>query len=290
MLHRRIALQTLTVELPERHAGGGVGREGDHGIPVGGCAPVALHMENLAVDITSRLHAHHVGGHPLRHGSRAAHHGERHLDVGPRNDGAAQGEGEPLLHGGGYHEEGRDVLRTDVGGHTEVSPVQAAAANVERGKALALHVADVGSQGPQRLHKGGNGPLTHAFGARKDMFLARADGKVGRKEAHGGAGGLNVDDLAALAQCTPHDVRVVAGGHVFNARHGTTQGTKQHGAVADALGSGQHHPGLQPGGKDGSVIHKNCGLCAVMTANLVFFGLKLRRTSFLIHEKNKKTA
>ena len=94
--------------------------------------------------------------------------------------------------------------------HTNTAAAaQASALNAQRGIPLGAFICYVGAEIPQRVDQGAYRAALHALRAREHV-LAGSYGEICRHEAHGRAGGLDVDSVRHFAESFQYDVRVVA--------------------------------------------------------------------------------
>ena len=116
--------------------------------------------------------------------------------------------------------------------------------NLQGRVSFSFSVADIGSQRAKGIDQQADRALLHAGTAGKQP-LAGARAEVGGEEAHGGAGGMDIDDgypglgtqgaVLLLFQGANHHGGVVAIAQVLGALMASAQGMEDEGTVADAF-------------------------------------------------------
>lgn len=139
-----------------------------------------------------------------------AHQCQRHVDVWARNDFAFEHQCQPFAHHRCHHEQGRNVLRTDICRQRNATPLQRFAHHAQRRKSLVFAVRNVGAQRAQGIDQHPDGAFAHTFCTRKNMRFAGADAEVSRQKAHGCAGSHHIHHLGPEGQGTLHHPRIVA--------------------------------------------------------------------------------
>ena len=226
---------SATAESPfERKAA--PGGQGGYGVPVGGRAPVGLHL-HVGVAVAAVRHSDGAAV-PLGGYAEEGHQPQRHGYVGLRDHLAFEVQLQALLHHGRHHHQCRYVLAAHVPRQADDAARQPSPLDVERGVAFGLGVVDAGAQLPERVHKDAYGALLHALAARYGVAAVEC-GQIGRQESHRRAGRAHVHKAHVRLQRLQHHGRVVACRQVGGQAAAAAQHVQQQQAVADALRGGQ---------------------------------------------------
>ena len=199
-------------------------------------------------------HGNGVGIGPVDIRPILPHHPKGEVDVRARYQFACHSEFEPAIERRRNHEQGGNILRTDIAGDFQPSAGKATATYQERRITLLAQISDVGPEIAQGIDKRTNRPVAHTVGPREHMF-AFGSGKVSGKETHGSTSSPHVNGRATVFKCLHHDLRVIAVGKVIRMHVASGQGTDDERTVADALRRGQGHVGMDGGGCRDLVLH-----------------------------------
>ena len=131
------------------------------------------------------------------------------MDVGHGGHVALEGEGQAVGQDGGHHEEGRDVLRTDGGGNADAAAGHVSPFDAQRGEAVLPEVVNAGAEAAQGLDQQTDRPLLHTRRARQGVAAAVGGSEQGGEEAHGGAGGADIDFVGTMLEGVEQHAGVV---------------------------------------------------------------------------------
>ena len=169
--------------------------------PIACCTPIAFNRVR-ALQVSSGLNFKHVVALPIDLRAEVAHHADGHVQVWTARDVARQGETQTVLQGWSYHQEGRDVLRTDIARHTQRAAFERIATNdAQRRETLFAFVSNGSPKRAKRLDEDADGTMLHAFGSC-DNVLAWRNTQVSREEPHCSACSPYVDGLRHCLQST----------------------------------------------------------------------------------------
>lgn len=150
---------------------------------------------------------------------------------------------QPLWQHRTYHQQGGNILRTDVSRQGDFVARQSSSFDVQGGKSFVADIFYAGSEAAQGFYQNADGALLHACRSCDDAVAGRYT-EVSGKEAHGCARSQYVDGVCCPGfESLHHDAGIVAVAQVVRTVFAVAQGVQYEGTVADAFRGRQRDGG-----------------------------------------------
>ena len=230
-------------------------RQRHHLIPIRGGTPVVFYqIRTRLVGLGS--HADGLEVLPVGIGTKLTHCPQRQVDIGSRNHVSRQAQRQAVAQHRTDEQQGRDELRADVAGHLQQSAFQPATTDAQRGKALVVHIFDVGTQQSQGIYQHTNRTVPHALRSRQHMFFTLPRCQVCRHETHGSSCRHDVYLVRILLQGTHDDLRVVAIRQIVRHHTASRQRIDNQRTVGDAFRRREFDRSLESAWSRQAILHK----------------------------------
>ena len=133
-----------------------------------------------------------------------------------------------------YHQQGRDVLRTDVTGKGDFVSGKCSSRNAERRKAFVFGIFDAGTQTMQGIYQQLDRALFHACRTGQDVGTF-CYAQVSGEETHGGTCRQYINGFGHVLQGTYHHPGIVTIGQVLGYAGSVSQCVDDERTVTDAF-------------------------------------------------------